>query len=69
MTAAAKSLTRSASSAPRGRLALPMADMRTFATAFGRLGHDVDALLADVGLTRRDLDDPDRRIPARSSGR
>jgi AraC-like DNA-binding protein len=36
--------------------------MRTFADAFERLGHDVDGLLADVGVSRRDLNDPDGRI-------
>jgi AraC-like DNA-binding protein len=41
---------------------MPMADLRTFANAFEHLGHDVDALLANAGLSRRDLDDPDRRI-------
>lgn len=39
-----------------------MADMRTFASALEHLGHDVDALLAEVGLSSRDLTDPDRRI-------
>jgi Arabinose-binding domain of AraC transcription regulator, N-term len=43
-------------------LTTSMADMRTFANAFERLGHDVDGLLADVGFSRRDLNDPDRRI-------
>jgi len=36
--------------------------MRTFANAFEHLGHDLDALLAEVGLSRRELDDPDGRI-------
>jgi AraC-like DNA-binding protein len=40
-----------------------MADMRTFATAFAQLGCDVDALLGEVGLSRRDLDNPDKRVP------
>src|SRR5215831_9291955 len=65
MTADAKSLTGSATATSRRRPRLvtaPMADMRTFANAFERLGHDADALLADVGLSRRDLNDPDRRI-------
>jgi AraC-like DNA-binding protein len=39
-----------------------MADVRTFVKAFQRLGHDVDRLLADVGVSRRDLDEPDGRI-------
>jgi AraC-like DNA-binding protein len=45
-----------------------MADMRTFATAFERLGYDVDALLREVGLTRGDLDDPDGRVPCDLAG-
>src|SRR5262249_43631290 len=56
---------RPAIPAPRARMSSPtmlMADMRTFANAFERLGHDVDALLAAVGLSRRDLHDPDRRV-------
>src|SRR5262245_28815451 len=66
MTAGAKSLTKSASFAsqvrPSSWATMPMADLRTFANGFERLGHDVDALLADRGLSRRDLNDPDRRI-------
>lgn len=64
MTADAKSLTRAASltSLRPSSLTTPMADMRTFANGFERLGHDVDALLAECGLSRRDLDDPDGRI-------
>jgi AraC-like DNA-binding protein len=65
MTVTAKSLTKPSSPASRVRpssLTMPMADMRTFANAFERLGHDVDGLLADVGLSRRDLNDPDGRI-------
>src|SRR5215470_4335447 len=65
MTADAKSLTKPANAAFRARpssLTSPMADLRTFANAFEHLGHDVDALLADVGLSRRDLNDPDARV-------
>jgi AraC-like DNA-binding protein len=65
MTANAKSLTKSASPAPRVGPWSPttsMADMRTFVNGFERLGHDVDALLAELDLTRRDLNDPDGRI-------
>src|SRR5262245_19811152 len=65
MTADAKSLTRPATPNSRvmaSSLMTPMADMRMFASGFERLGHDVDALLADVGLSRRDLNDPDERI-------
>jgi len=36
--------------------------MRTFANGLERLGHDVDALLEECGLSRPDLDDPDGRI-------
>jgi AraC-like DNA-binding protein len=65
MTADAKSLTKSATSSPRAvtTLTSSMADVRTFANGFERLGHDVDALLATVGLSRTDLNDPDRRMP------
>jgi AraC-like DNA-binding protein len=65
MTANAKSLTRAAKRLSHVRplpMTTPIADLRTFANAFERLGHDVDALLADVGLSRLDLSDPDRRI-------
>src|SRR5262245_33154765 len=65
MTADAKSLTNPAIPPLPARapsLATPMADVRKFADAFERLGHDVDALLADVGLSRRDLNDPDGRV-------
>ncbi len=64
MTADAKLLTNSATRASR-RLpswTVPMADVRTFAHALERLGHDVDPLLASVGLNRRELDHPDGRI-------
>jgi AraC-like DNA-binding protein len=47
---------------------MPMADMRTFATAFRRLGYDVDALLREVGLTRADLDNPDERVACDLAG-
>ena len=71
MTDADKSLISSATGAARGRQlssTTPMADIRTFANGFEQLGHDVDALLADVGLTRRDLNDPDRRIACEVAG-
>ena len=61
MTANARSLTRAASLTP-SFVTTPMADMRTVANGLVRLGHDVDALLAECGLSRRDLDDPDGRI-------
>lgn len=62
MTAHAKSLTKSATPASRVPPTAPMADLRTFVHAFERLGHDGDELLATVGLSRRDLNDPDRRV-------
>jgi AraC-like DNA-binding protein len=64
MTVDAKSLTRPARPAPRAgsSLTTTMADMRTFVNVFERLGHDVDALLTEVGVSRHDLNDPDRRI-------
>jgi AraC-like DNA-binding protein len=72
MTADAKSLTKSAISPSRSPLAwstTPMADMRMFASAFERLGHDVDGLLADVGLSRRELNDPDGRVACEVVGK
>jgi len=65
MTADAKSLTVPATGNSRHQaasLTSPMADVRTFANGFERLGYDVDGLLADVGLSRRDLNDPDARV-------
>src|SRR5215472_17082397 len=65
MTADAKSLTSTATTRTRVRqapLTSPMADARTFANALGHLGHDVDALLSDVGLTRAELNRPDARV-------
>jgi AraC-like DNA-binding protein len=49
-------------------LTTPIADIRTFADGFASLGHDVDALLTEVGLSRRDLDDPDRRVACEVAG-
>jgi len=71
MTSAAKSLTkpaRPAAAVGRSSLTTPMADMRVFANAFEQLGHDVDALLAEIGLRRTDLNDPDRRVACDAVG-
>ena len=70
MTADARSLTASAklASRPTAWSTTAMADIRNFATGLGRLGHDVDALLSDVGLSRRDLDDPDARVSCEIAG-
>lgn len=37
--------------------------LRAFGDALGRLGYDVDALLAAAGLRRAELDDPDAMLP------
>src|SRR5262245_49690393 len=71
MTSAAKSLTKPAKPAVevrRSSLMSPMADLRVFANAFEHLGHDVDALLAVIGLSRADLNDPDRRVACDAVG-
>jgi len=71
MTADAKSLTTPATSASRDRrvpFTMLMADMRTFASAFEHLGHDVEALLADVGLSKAELNNPDARVSCDVAG-
>jgi len=46
----------------------PSSDLRAQILAFERLGYDADALCAAAGLTRSDLDDPERRFPYEVSG-
>lgn len=64
MTAGVKELTPRAkprrSAAP---LTQPASGLRGLADAFGRLGYDVEDLLAAASLTRRDLEDPDALLP------
>ena len=72
MTARAKSLTeRVTRPAPdRGPQwwSMPAHDLRVLMTALGRLGYDVEALLASAGIRGTDLDDPDRRVPCEALG-
>lgn len=71
MTADAKALTTSAtpaSQAPSAPATMPMADMRTFARALEQLGHDADTLLAEVGLSRDELNHPDGRVSCERVG-
>ena len=42
----------------------PASSARVFVAALERLSYRVEPLLADAGITREDLDDPDGRIPA-----
>jgi AraC-like DNA-binding protein len=71
MTAGAKSLTARATkrvaTAPHV-WSMPANDVRTFMKAFDRLGYAVDPLLASAAIRRRDLDDPDARIPCEALG-
>lgn len=41
----------------------PASSARVFVAALERLSYSVEPLLADAGITREDLDDPDGRIP------
>jgi AraC-like DNA-binding protein len=45
------------------RSSYPASSARIFVDAFERLGYPMEPLLADVGISRADLDDPDARIP------
>ena len=71
MTAGAKSLTAPATkpvaAAPR-LWSMPASDVRAFMYAFDQLGYAVDPLLASAGIRRRNLDDPDARIPCEALG-
>lgn len=44
------------------RLSYPASSVRVFVDALGRLGYCMEPLLADAGIRRADLDDPDARI-------
>lgn len=46
----------------------PASDLRVLVTALGRLGYNVDTLLAAAGLRDTDLNDPDARIPCEVYG-
>lgn len=61
MAARANSLTDRVNP-PAGGATYPAYDLRVFMDGLGRLGHDVDALLASAGLRQSDLLDPDGRL-------
>src|SRR5215467_5045435 len=66
MTTAANRLTSDATSSA-SEYGMPMAPslpLRAFIDALARLGFDVRKLLASVGLTPGDLDDPDATVPS-----
>ena len=66
MTAHANLLTarvKARNAASGSTLTLPAHDLRVFLDGLGRLGYDVDALLATAGLQPADLENPDARIP------
>jgi AraC-like DNA-binding protein len=71
MTGGAKSLTAGATKRVVGAphmWSMPANDVRTFMNAFDRLGYAIDPLLAAAAIRRRDLDDPDARIPCEALG-
>ncbi len=47
---------------------MPSSDGRAFVSALERLGYGSEPLLAAAGLRRRDLDDPDARVPCDALG-
>ena len=44
-------------------LSYPASNLRVFVDALERLGYAMEPLLADAGISRADLEDPDARIP------
>jgi AraC-like DNA-binding protein len=71
MTAHANLLTarvKARNAASGSTLTLPAHDLRVFLDGLGRLGYDVDALLATAGLQPADLENPDARIPCGAYG-
>jgi AraC-like DNA-binding protein len=66
MTARADRLTKRARPSEQGgspRSSYPSSSARVFVDALERLGYSMEPLLADAGIRRADLDDPDGRIP------
>ena len=66
MTARADRLTKRAKTpdqAGSGRSSYPASSVRVFVDALERLDYAMEPLLADAGIRRADLDDPDARIP------
>jgi AraC-like DNA-binding protein len=47
---------------------MPASDVRAFMKAFGRLGYNIDSLMASAGLCDQDLGDPDARISCQALG-
>src|SRR5690349_18798856 len=71
MTAHANSLTARVTdrnAASESTITLPAHDLRVFLDGLGRLGYDVDALLAAAGLQAVDFENPDARIPCGACG-
>ena len=71
MTARANSLTERVTRPARragSAWSAPASDLRVMITALGRLGYDVDRLLASAGVVDADLNDPDARIPCEAYG-
>jgi len=71
MTAHANSLTarvKDRKAASAATLTLSAHDLRVFLDGLGRLGYNVDALVAAAGLEQGDLDHPDARIPCGAYG-
>ena len=71
MTAHANSLTERVTK-PAGSAGsawtMPANEFRVLVNALGRLGYNVDTLLATAGLRDTDLDDPDARVPCEAYG-
>ena len=63
MTSGANPLTPRATGAKAGTPLTPVIQLRAFVDAFERLGYVSDRLLADIGVQRSLLDDPDALIP------
>jgi AraC-like DNA-binding protein len=71
MAAHANSLTERATKPAGSRgtqWAMPATDVRAMMSAFGRLGHNIDTLLASAGIRQADLSDPDGRFPCETLG-
>ena len=71
MTTRANSLTARVtgrSGATASPMTLPAHDLRVFLDGLGRLGHNVDALLAAARLQHVDLENPDARVPCDAYG-
>ena len=71
MTARADSLTHGAKTPDNAgvRSSYPASSLRVFVDALERLDYRMAPLLADAGIDRADLDDPDARIPRSIWGR